>query len=43
MNVQIIFLNKNLDKKIYMKQPIRLIEKGKESWACKLKKSIYSS
>ena len=41
MDVKTAFLNGDLDEEIYMEQPEGFIEKGKESWACKLKKSIY--
>ena len=41
MDVKIIFLNRDLDEEIYMEQLEGFIEKGKENWACKLKKSIY--
>ncbi|CAL9135764.1 unnamed protein product, partial [Musa textilis] len=41
IDVKTAFLNGDLDEEIYMEQPEGFIEKGKESWACKLKKSIY--
>ena len=41
MDVKITFLNGDLDEEIYMEQPEGFIKKGKENWACKLKKFIY--
>ena len=41
IDVKTTFLNGDLDEEIYMEQPKGFIEKGKENWVCKLKKSIY--
>lgn len=39
MDIKIIFLDKGLDKKIYIEQPKRL--KRKKNWAYKSRKSEY--
>jgi len=41
MDVKIVILNVNLEKDVYMDQPVRFIEEGKKHMVCKLKKSIY--
>lgn len=41
MDVTSAFLNGNLDEEIFMKQPENFIVQGKESYVCKLHKSIY--
>ena len=41
MDIKIIFLNGNLDKEVYMDQPMGFIKKRKEHMVCKLKRSIY--
>jgi len=41
MDVKIAFLNGDLEKDVYMDQPVGFIEEGKEHMVCKLKKSIY--
>ena len=41
MNIKTTFLNRSLDKTIYMVQPKEFIEKGQEKKVCKLQKSIY--
>jgi len=40
MDLKTAFLYDNLDD-VYMDQPMRFIEEGKEYMMCKLKKSIY--
>ena len=37
-----MFLNVDLDEKIYMQQPVCFITPGQENKVCKLRKSIYS-
>ena len=41
MNVKTTFLNKNLEKEIYMTQPEGFGSGGRANRVCKLKKSIY--
>ncbi|TQD94623.1 hypothetical protein C1H46_019868 [Malus baccata] len=41
MDVKTDFLNGDLEECIYMKQPTKFIERGKENMVCKLNKSIY--
>ena len=41
MDVKTAFLNGNLNKEVYIDQPMGFIEKGKEHVMCKLKRSIY--
>ena len=41
MDVQTAFLNGELEEDIYMRQPDGFIEKGKENFVCKLKRSLY--
>jgi len=41
MDVKTAFLNAYLEEDVYMDQPVRFIEEGKEHMVCKLKKSIY--
>ena len=41
MNVEIAFLNGDLDEEIYMDQPENFVEYGQESKVCKLTKSLY--
>ena len=41
MDVKYVFLNRNLDKCIYLMQPNGFVAKGQEHMLCKLKKSIY--
>ena len=41
MDVEIAFLNGELEENIYMEQPEGYVEKGKENLICKLKKSLY--
>ena len=41
MDVKTAFLNGDLDECIYMRQPTRFVEMGKENMVCKLNKSIY--
>ena len=42
MDITTAFLNGNLDKEVYMKQPDGFIKKGEEHLVCKLKRSICS-
>ena len=42
MDIKTAFLNGNLDKEIYMDQPLGFELKGHKRKACKLKRSIYS-
>ena len=39
--VKTVFLNSELEEKIYMKQPEGYIQEGKENKVCLLKKSLY--
>ena len=41
MDVKTAFLNRDLEKDVYMDQPVGFNEEGKEHMVCKLKKSIY--
>ena len=41
MDVKIAFLNRDLDKEIYMEQPGGFSAPGQESKVCKLVKSLY--
>ena len=41
MDVKIAFLNRDLEKEIYMDQPKGFVELGQESKVCKLNKSLY--
>ena len=41
MDVKTAFLNVELDKEIYMTQPMGFEVKGQERKVCKLKRSIY--
>jgi hypothetical protein len=41
MDVKTAFLNGDLEEDIYMVQPEGFIVKGKETWVCKLNKSLY--
>ena len=41
MDVKIMFLHKDIDEEIYMKQPEAFIVKGKKELVCKLNKSLY--
>jgi len=41
MDVKTTFLHDELEKKIYMKQPERYIQEGKENKVCLLKKFLY--
>jgi hypothetical protein len=41
MDVKIAFLNGELEEDIYMDQPQRFVQDGKEDLVCKLKKSLY--
>ena len=40
-DVKTVFLHDELEEKIYMKQPVGYIQKGKENKVCLLKKSLY--
>ena len=42
MDVKIDFLNGDLEKNVYMDQPVGFSVEGKKHIMCKLKKSIYS-
>jgi len=42
MDVKTVFLNEDLEKNVYMNQPMGFSVEGKEHMMCKLKKSIYS-
>jgi len=39
--LRVFFLNGELDMEIYMSQPKGFVVEGKESFVCKLKKSLY--
>ena len=41
MDVETIFLNSELEEKIYMDQPERFVVSGQEKKVCKLVKSLY--
>ena len=41
MDVKTAFLNGELSEEVFMSQPEGFVEKGKESFVCCLKKSIY--
>ena len=41
MDVKTVFLHGELEVKIYMKQPERYIQEGKENKVCLLNKSLY--
>jgi hypothetical protein len=41
MDVNTTFLNGDLEKEIYMKQPKGFVVKGKKELVCKLKRSLY--
>jgi len=41
LDVKTVFLHGDLDKEIYMSQPMRFKTAGKENILCKLKKSLY--
>jgi len=41
MDVKTAFLNGDLEEDVYMDQPVRFAEEGKEHMVCKLKRSIY--
>src|SRR5579871_259180 len=41
MDVQSVFLNRDLDEEIYMSQPEGFIEEGQEDLVCRLMKSLY--
>jgi len=41
MDVKTAFLNGDLEKDVYIDQPVGFIKEGKEHMVCKLKKSIY--
>ena len=41
MDVKIAFLNRDLEKEIYIDQPKGFVEPGQESKVCKLNKSLY--
>jgi len=40
MDVKSAFLHGDLEKEIYMEQPEDFVMKGKETYVCKLKKSL---
>lgn len=42
MDIKTTFINGELDKKIYMRQPIGFVVKGQERKFCKLQQSIYA-
>ena len=42
LDVKITFLHGDLEENIYMKQPEGFMVASKESFVCKLKKSLYS-
>ena len=41
MDVKTTFLHGDLEEEIYMEQPEGFLEKGKEDYVCRLKKSLY--
>ena len=41
LDVKTAFLHGDLEEEIYMEQPEGFVEKGKEKFICKLKKSLY--
>ena len=41
LEVKTVFLHGDLEEEIYMQQPERFVEKGKENLVCWLKKSLY--
>ena len=41
MDVKTAFLNRDLEKNVYMAQPKGFVMEGKERMGCRLKKSIY--
>ena len=41
MDVKTAFLNGELEKEIYMEQPVGFVTKGQEHKVCRLLKSIY--
>ena len=41
MDVKTTFLHGDFKEEIYMSRPEHYIVKGKESWVCRLKKSLY--
>ena len=41
MDVKTAFLNGELSEEVFMSQPEGFVEQGKESFVCRLKKSIY--
>jgi hypothetical protein len=41
MDVRTVFFNEELNKEIFMDQPLRFETKGQELKICKLKRSIY--
>ena len=41
MDVKTAFLHGDLEEEIYMEQPEGFLEKGKEDYVCRLKKSLY--
>jgi len=41
IDIKTVFLNGNLEKEIYMDQPIGFVSKGQEDKVCRLKRSIY--
>lgn len=41
LDVKTAFLHGELEEEIYMEQPEGFIEKGKEGFICRLKKSLY--
>ena len=43
LDVKTVFLHGDLDKEIYMSQPMRFKTAGKENMICKLKKSLYDA
>lgn len=41
MDIKTVFLNRELDKEIYMEQPVIFVIKVQEHKVCKLNRSIY--